>query len=259
MFSLSLSSCAHVNSSPNQTFRIIRVDRTQALITIHYPAEKEHDAAIISNLIREALHDVNRWGTLQMLLTITLHGNHKELEKAVGVRDYGWLRAWATYDTIDIQTPGTWGGGRLEERIKKVLTHELTHTIMYQAIGTKDTWASIYIPIWFREGMASTTARQGNWRFSRNELNQRFLSNAPSINLFSNPKTLLQTEARLIYSASHWLFTDLIARYGEDSVRNLLKEIRNRKDFRQAWNAIFKLSEEHYLSLWQKELIIPRG
>ena len=52
-------------------------------------------------------------------------------------------------------------GGLHPGQVAELLTHELTHCLMYQRSATADSWPYKGIPLWFREGMASVTAHQG--------------------------------------------------------------------------------------------------
>ena len=47
--------------------------------------------------------------------------------------------------------------------LNELLTHELTHCVMYQRAGTDLNWSLKGIPLWFREGMASVTAGMATW------------------------------------------------------------------------------------------------
>ena len=73
-------------------------------------------------------------------------------------RGFGWLRAWARYDDVIFQAPSTWTNA--PALVEQLVLHELTHCLLFQRSGTRETWLEKKIPLWFREGMAISNAGQ---------------------------------------------------------------------------------------------------
>ena len=160
---------------------------------------------------------------------------------------YGWLRAWARYDEVFVQSPRTWsllGAGQRE--LDELMLHELTHCLMYQLAATPTGWARKRIPLWFREGMASYTAGQGGRWPSLEEL-ARHLEKRPEDDLLRQADALYQDESDTVYGAAHQAFSFLVKRYGEQKVRELLWAMKRGPAFEPAFEAVVGVSEQAFL------------
>ncbi len=194
---------------------------------VYQPADAGAARDVVAAL-PAALVRAGRWGTLREPITVTLHPTHEALEAAVQRAGYRWMRGWARYATIDLQSPRTWqlfAPGR--EHLEQTLAHELTHCVMYQASGTSWSWPYKGIPLWFREGMASVTAGE-TLRRSAPERVAAFYDGSPAVQRqargdpLSDPEPLYQREDDLVYATAHLAFQFLLDRYGAERVRRLL-------------------------------------
>ncbi len=200
-----------------------------------------------------------RWGRLFSPVTITVHPSHEALEQAVRRAGYGWLRAWARYSTIDLQSPRTWaflGAGDAE--VEELLTHELTHCTMYQAAADEWTWPHRGIPAWFREGMASVTAGQAWRRTDREALRTYYSRLLPGagdgggregearVDPLSDPEPLYREESEVVYGASHWAFQLLVDRYGEGRIRRVLDGMGHGRSFADAFREAVGIGAEEF-------------
>ncbi len=180
---------------------------------------------------------VTRWGRFTAPVSILVRPTHDALEHAVHRLDYPWLRAWARYDSIDLQSPRTWSYlGSVDAQVTELLTHEVTHCLMYQLSGTASDWMYKRIPLWFREGMASVTAHQGYRRPTDEEL-WRYLRENPGKDPIRDADALYQTEDDIVYGAAHRAFAFLDERYGDGAIRDLLSRMRAGADFDAAFHA----------------------
>lgn len=188
-------------------------------------ASDEEGAEQVRQAMENAGPKLLRWGTLDEPVIVRVHPSHKALERAAGRSGYAWLRAWARYDVVDVQSPSTWGHlGASQHQVDELLLHELTHSLMYQLAAERTNWQRTGIPVWFREGMASYTSDQ-EYRWPTLEQLSRFAHDAPRQALLAFPAELYQEESAVVYGAAHHAFTFLVKRYGEASVRALLKEM----------------------------------
>jgi hypothetical protein len=195
------------------------------------------DAAIASEVFRAveaASAPATRWGELLFPVEVQVHATHAELEAAAGYNDLPWLRAWATDRVIHVQSPRTWGGGETEERLEELLTHEMTHVVMYQHSLGGGPIRQLKIPVWFLEGMASVTASQGYRRRDAESLGL-YLGQNPEADLFRPSLSLYRHERDLVYSAAHLAFRYLVESAGEDAVRAILGGMRRGAAFDQAF------------------------
>ena len=197
------------------------VTAPQGTFVIQYAPVDDTAQTQLVNAIEKALPTVAQWGPLKAPITIYLLPSHEDLESAVGRHGYDWLKAWARYGEIYLQSPRTWSTRATPDaEVIELLTHELTHCAMYQRIGTPETWAQKDVPLWFREGMATWTAGQA-YRWPALEELSHFL-NEKRGDPIDSPEDLYQHESDIVYGAAHHAFSFLVMRYGTAKVQTLL-------------------------------------
>lgn len=222
---------------------------------VHLP-EDAGAVAQVRRALERAAPRLDRWGGLRHPVTVTLHPSHAALEAAVHRPGYAWLRAWARFDTVDLQSPRTWGLlGASDRKLEELVTHELTHCAMYQRAGDELSWMHKDIPRWFSEGLASVTADQG-YRYGGLEALFAFYeeqlpgsgdgvparARAPAAaqpgDPLADPDAIYQHQADVVYGAAHHAARFLVARYGEarvlDVIRRMGAGLRFPAAFRQA-------------------------
>lgn len=190
------------------------------------------------------------WGKLERPVRVRVFPSHQSLEEAIDQK-YDWLLAWAMFDQLYIQAPRTWDPRKLGG-LPKLLTHELTHVLMFQRCCDANNWLKRPIPFWFREGMASVTATQESWRLRRKELAE-FLETELGKQLYQNPEKFLKSFQRQSYSLSHWMFVELLNQCSERRVRSyqrvesLLKGMKQGYPFSRAMELAcgFTLTQFH--------------
>jgi len=249
----------------------------EAPVRVVYWPEDASSARQVTRALEVALPRTARWGGLVEPVTITIHPTHAALEAAVRRPGYDWLRAWARYATIDLQSPATWSWrGASDRRLEEVLTHELTHCVMYQRAGTDLNWSLKGIPLWFREGMASHTAAQGYrrgtledlWRFYQlglpgagdgepapGAVARAARGRAAEGDPLTEPEQLYQDRSDVVYGAAHHAFAFLLARYGEASVHDLLGRMHGGAPFARAFQETYGLQEAELVSDFRRYVV----
>lgn len=233
---------------------------------LYWPGD-ERSATQVSAALAHAVRDVSRWGALSVPVTVTIHPSHEALEAAVRRSGFGWLRAWARYRSIELQSPRTWSLlGAADAEVRELLTHELTHCVMYQVSGTELTWAYRGIPLWFREGLASVTASQGYRRGKLEDL-WRFYDERPDSDggaladrgagtgggdPIADPEPLYQRRSELVYGASHHAFRFLLDRYGPERVRNVLRRMGDGAPFARAFREAIGIGEPEFTAEFRR-------
>jgi hypothetical protein len=242
-----LAACAPRAALDGDPLRTETVSDGAATVRVRYAACDADAAKKVALAVERALPRAQRWGALRAPIVITVHPDHDALEQAVHREGYDWLRAWARYASIDLQSPRTWSGrgwsifGPDQAEIDELLLHELTHCVMYQLAGSDWSWPFKEIPLWFREGMASFTARQGyRWKSVQDVSRFYASSAAPGSggglgaarpraasparrgDPLTDPEPLYQTESHVVYGTAHLAFEFLVERYGVEAVRRLL-------------------------------------
>ncbi|GMU08059.1 hypothetical protein [Corallococcus caeni] len=188
-------------------------------------------ADMVRRAVEHAGPRLARWGTFQEPVTLIIHPNHAALERAAHRPGYDFLRAWARYEQVEVQSPRTWTrAGATQKQVDELLLHELTHSLMWQASASVSDWTKKGIPLWFSEGMASYTAAQG-YRVPSLEDLARFLHQYPQADPLARAESLYETENATVYGAAHHAFTFLMERYGEARVRGVLIAMRQGQDF----------------------------
>ena len=237
------SACATL-SLPNRPLRSMEVGAGDARFIITFEPRDDDAAREVAAVIPSVLAHLDRWGTFEAPVTLRIHPSHRALEEAVGRIGYPWLRAWARYDTVDLQSPSSWNlQGASPAQVGELLTHELTHCLMYQRTGTPVTWIYKRIPLWFREGMASVTADQGYRRETAQHLSA-YLHQHPGRDPLSDAEAMYQDEPDIVYGSAHRAFEFLVLRYGEGAVREVLVGLSRGEDFSAALRRTTSLGEE---------------
>lgn len=197
--------------------------------------------------IRNATPRLSQWGGLNQPVTVHILPSHTALEEAVNRYGYDWLRAWARYDEIFLQSPRTWSVfGAAQSDVNELVLHELTHSVMYQQVADRTHWARKGIPLWFREGMASWTARQG-YRWPSLEDLARFYDQRPDQDPVADPDPLYQRESALVYAGAHHAFSFLVKRYGVERIRDVLAAMREDRTFDDAFTATLHVTPQAFV------------
>ncbi|RJO68874.1 MAG: hypothetical protein C4523_06735 [Myxococcales bacterium] len=237
--------CAHVVLDKH---RLVNLPDPNLIVRIEYEGRNEWDARLVAHALPKAVGTAAQWADFHHPLTIAIYPTHEALENATGRDGYDWLRAWATYDTIHLQAPSTWSVVHTESHLRELLAHELTHTAMYQTIGGPGDWHTKPIPLWFREGLASVAAGQAEQRLSRAALTAYFTGPAYAGDPIAEGQAIVAAHPKPVYSAGHWMVTDLVAVHGQASLRRLLRRIGRGGTFREAWRDEFG----EYLTAWEE-------
>ncbi|MFY2561476.1 hypothetical protein ACN469_28010 [Corallococcus terminator] len=218
-----------------------------ARITLEFQARDSDAADQVRLAVERALPRMARWGTFDDSVAIIIHPNHAALERAANRPDHDFLRAWARYEQIELQSPRTWTLlGATQAQVDELLLHELTHSLMYQVASDRLGWTRKRIPLWFREGMASYTAEQG-YRVSSLEDLALYWSTHPRADPLAQADTLYRRESDIVYGAAHHAFTFLARRYGEPVVRGVLHAMSQGPDFPEAFTRAVGLSPDVFL------------
>jgi hypothetical protein len=234
---LLMAGCAGRRGGLGGPREAMTVDTPVGRFSLEYVAGQKEEALMVLRALENASPKLARWGTLEEPVTVRVHADHDSLEDAARRSGYAWLRAWARYDEVDVQAPGTWGlFGATQRQVDEVLLHELTHSLMYQLASDRLGWRRAGIPPWFREGMASYTSEQGYHWPSLEQLT-RYLHANPAQDPLKSPEELYRKESAVVYGAAHHAFNFLVKRYGEDAVRALMREMDRGVPFPEAFGA----------------------
>ena len=227
----------------------LEADRASARFVLEY---RDVDFEVLDEMnraLRHATEQVAGWGEFRKTVSIKIYPTHEDLERAVDRIGYPWLRAWARFRVVYLQSPRTWGGSSYERRLKELLAHELTHVLMYQLSATEDGWRYKGIPTWFREGMASVTAAQGYRRLDVEEIAER-LSTRPGVDPVHPNDRLYKDEPELVYSSAHHLFDHLQQEHGADAIRKIMATMRSGSRFDRAFEVVVGASERSFADRW---------
>jgi hypothetical protein len=217
------------------------VDDSAGHFIVRHAEIDDGAAQQISTALRHAGPQLSMWGVLGVPVVVTVEPSHDALERAVDRRGYGWLRAWARYREVFVQSPRTWGLLAADQgAVDELLTHELTHCLMYQLAAGESDWSTRGIPLWFREGLASFTAGQGYRRGTLESLATFY--DAGRGDPIAQGEALYQRQSEVVYGAAHLAFTFLVQRYGIEAVRALLARMHAGAGFDAAFAQAVGLS-----------------
>ena len=166
--------------------------------------------AQVRRVLPSAMQMASRWGALPASVVLTVHATHAGLESATGRTGNPWMRAWARIGAVDLQSPSTWSRGRAsDEALTQILAHELTHCVLFEAVGRDGRARGI--PLWFQEGMASVAAGE-----------RHAVAHADAV---ASPGPLLRTDPRVVYGTADRAFREFLRRFGEEGVRRIMARL----------------------------------
>jgi hypothetical protein len=247
------SACAHGRSV--QSSRLESVQVGDAVVHLKYGPDDAEAAQQVKGALQRAAPAAARWGSLSEPVLITIHPTHQALETASHLEGQPWVLAWARHATVDLQSPRTWPGrGGSDEEVAQILTHELTHCVMYQSVASGGGWLGRAIPLWFREGLASVTAGQKHHRLRPEDV-WRFYGNGSGggdglgsaaegagaglrQDPLTEPRELYRSSPDLVYATAHWAFAFLLDRHGEHRIRRLLARVGDGAGFEEAFREV---------------------
>ena len=201
------------------------------------------DAQKISSAIAKAGPGLARWGGLKEPVTVYVVSTHDDLETAVRRHGYGWLRAWGRYDDVIFQAPSTWT--TKDEVVEQLVLHELTHCLMFQRSSTHETWLEKKIPLWFREGMAVSTAGQAHL-YPSLEDSALWLQRNPGLDAFKDGDSLSEDHSAEVYGLALHAFNFLERRYGDDHLEALMDTMHAGADFQAAFEKVIGIPVERF-------------
>lgn len=181
----------------------------------------------VLRLLDDAVRGASRFGALPGAVVLTVHATHADLERATGRTGVPWMRAWARRGAVDVQSPRTWSRGRASDRaLLQVLTHELTHCVLFQAAGRDGRARDI--PLWFTEGMASVSAGERHA--------------VARVEAVREPGPVLRSDPATAYGTADRAFRELLHLAGEDSARVVVALLGAGRDFPSAFEGAVGIS-----------------
>ncbi len=254
--SLLSSACAGYRYLNLDSHIAYQYPESSADIQIRYSQVDADSARMVGELTEQALEKISKWGRFTEKVTIRIHPDHASLEKAVHRKGYPWLRGWARYDTVDLQSPHTWGGHKLKMRIFMLLTHELTHVMMYQNGGSRHNWYRKDFPMWFREGMASLVAEQGAMRGSRETIRKYYENGMVAGDPVCDADKIVKDHQKLVYLVAHYMFEDLVKKFGPEKIMRIVYEVKAGRKFKEAWEVSLGSTLDEWEKSWPSSLLI---
>ncbi|MBE2252274.1 MAG: hypothetical protein IAE78_22260 [Myxococcus sp.] len=212
--------------------RVTPLEAASARFTLMTEPGATEDEARVRAALTRAVPKLERWGSLAAPVTVRIAPSHKALERAVRRNGYDWLRAWARYDELIIQSPGSWAG--TDRDVDELVLHELSHCLMFQRSGTARDWESKRIPLWFREGLATVTADQG-LRFPSLEDLADWVARNPGLDVFGDAEQLSREAYGQIYGVAFHAMRFLLRRVGDKGVIDTMDAMRAGDDFGAAF------------------------
>ena len=212
--------------------RVSTVSTTSGRFELKTEPTAMEDEARVRGALERSVARLERWGSLAVAVTVRIAPTHAALERAVGRRGYDWLRAWARYDDLIVQSPGSWAG--TDRDVDELIVHELTHCLLFQRSGTSKNWDSKQIPLWFREGMATVTADQG-LRFPSLEDLADWLLRNPELDVFGDAEQLSKEAYGQIYGTSFHAMRFLLKRVGDKAIVDMMAAMQQGDDFEGAF------------------------
>lgn len=235
---------------PNQ-IKLVSVSGAAEVRVVFYDVDRG-TVPYVLDAVRAGLRGTKAWGYMSTPLTVRVFPTHRSLEESV-LREYDWLRAWALFEQVYLQSPRTWKIKYYRSALTELLKHELTHVVMYQRCCTLANWQGQAIPFWFREGMASVTADQGRRRWSVERLGL-FGRTKEGQAILRYPERYLARYQPVAYSVAHWMFARLLKKWRRAGVKKLLWLMKQGRSFKAAFKEVTGMSTTQFRILFDKSL-----
>lgn len=253
MLCLTLLAACHLQRGRRPSPSAAARERAAEWVHLENLGAPADDALLVELAAAQALDVARRWGTLQHVVTIRLHPTHDALEKAAKQNNVPWMRGWARYADVELETPAQWGGDREPYNVVELLAHEFTHVVMYQQVAQPHSWTAVSIPLWFREGMASVTSSQGYRRMGTRELGTWLRAHPQEDPWLGNP-TLTPQVQRVVYGAGHRAFEHVLRHVQDAGVVQLLGLLRQGTAFDAAFAAVTGQDQAAFLASFRHDL-----
>jgi len=233
-------------------------------IRLEFVEWHEETSDLLKSVVPEAEKALSRWGGLLEPVRITVVNSHWELEELVG-RPLPGISAWARRNQVILWDPRWWplpasaqhdpnlAAGIRRTQVTGLLKHELTHSLMFQRAGRLPADPQDRIPFWFREGMATLTAREGAQWPPPESLSQ-WLAKHPGVDPLRDGATLARTQPPVAYGAAYHAFGFLERRYGDATVLQILDLMRVRDGFPDAFREALGISVESFANDFRRYL-----
>jgi hypothetical protein len=223
----------------------------QAFVLRTHELSPPADTQRIQNAITQATPALARWGGLIETVTVYVVKSHDDLETAVRRTGFAWLRAWGRYDDVIFQTPSTWT--TRDEFVNQLVLHELTHCLLFQRSGTRETWYLKEIPLWFREGMAIATAGQSAL-YPSLEDSALWLERNPTLDAFKDGEALSEKQSSEVYGIGLHAFVLLVERQGEERIVKLMEAMHAGSNFEEAFVEVMGFPVENFRKQFENHL-----
>ncbi len=246
-----------------QSARLETVRAGGGVFHLQYWPEDAQVAKQVKLTLGRSAAGAERWGAFSSPVLVTIHPTHEALEVATHREGQGWMLAWSRYASVDLQSPRTWSATDTE--LEQLLTHELTHCVMYQSVASQWTWQKRLIPLWFREGMASVTAGQEHKRVAPGAITLFYSRKAAGESARSagdpltEPEPLYHSDPDLVYATADRAFHFLLERHGEERVRKLIASMGAGNGFRYAFRNAVGISLQEFEDAFRRSVAGREG
>jgi hypothetical protein len=213
------------------------------------------DQERVAQALERASAQLLQWGKLKRAVNFYLFPTHTHFEVAVRSFGYEWLHAWAGYGDVYFESPSSWDAAGPD--IDELVLHELTHCLMYQRSAGPDAWTGKQIPFWFREGMATWTARQGPRWASVVDL-KGFYEKNPDADPILRPEELYEKSTDTVYAASQRAFELLVQRYEVPAVLRLMDTMSQGHTFAEAFEIVTGISAATFIAEFRQSVLAPK-
>jgi len=251
---LALSNCTTTQSISLNTPQVTHVDLPDGVtIRIENNISENLVASVLRQDLPRLLEQTGHWGALSEDVIIRIHGSSSGFRDHVKQDHPGHLDGWATYRSIDVQSPRAAGVERWRDRLRQVVVHELTHVRFFQTVRLHVDWRQTDIPFWFVEGMAVYTAQTEQSRTDWRGL--RRASNGLDLRLLLDPTPIVvQQQSRLAYTTAGVAFGEILALKGTKGIREIMGGLSNGETFTEVFRRVYDRSIGDILRSWGAQI-----
>jgi hypothetical protein len=222
-------------------------------VHIQYDASESVVADVIRQDLSSVVDQAAAWGNLTTDLVIRIHRDRAALRRYVTTTEHDWVDAWATHQSIDIQSTRASHTDHWWDHLRSTLVHELTHVVFFQSARIRGDWQESGVPFWFVEGMAVRAANVPPTPQLLAALTTYTGTHSPDHVLYPSAESMAE-HSQIMYVAAGLIFERLRKLRGDDGIRKIASGLAKGQGFAQVFRTVYDRSPREFEQSWWNQI-----
>jgi hypothetical protein len=222
-------------------------------VHIRYDASESVVADVIRQDLPGVVDQASAWGNLTSDLVIRIHRDRAALRRYVTTAEHDWVDAWATHQSIDIQSTRASHTDHWWDHLRSTLVHELTHVVFFQSAGIRGDWQESGVPFWFVEGMAVRAAQARPDPQALAAMAAYTATHSRDHVLHPSAESMAES-AKIMYVAAGLIFERLRKLRGDEGIRKIASGLAKGEGFAQVFRTVYDRSPREFEQSWWNQI-----